>query len=105
MNRSLGQGALQSPEREFGGQRLRGLGGSKAPPETHRDRAIPAYSAANLRKLREAKGISIHELAALAELEYGQLQKTETGQVNPTLFTIIRIAQGLNITPDTLLKY
>lgn len=59
----------------------------------------------NLRKLREAKGISIHELAALAELEYGQLQKTETGQVNPTLYTILRIAEGLKVSPDTLLKY
>jgi transcriptional regulator with XRE-family HTH domain len=60
---------------------------------------------AHLRRLREGKGISIHELAALAELEYGQLQKTETGQVNPTLYTIIRIAKGLNITPSELLNY
>ncbi|HMU46134.1 MAG TPA: helix-turn-helix transcriptional regulator [Chitinophagaceae bacterium] len=60
---------------------------------------------ANLRKIREAKKISIHELAALSELEYGQLQKTETGQVNPTLYTIVRIAKGLGIQPSELLKY
>ncbi|HVT84284.1 MAG TPA: helix-turn-helix transcriptional regulator [Chitinophagaceae bacterium] len=58
-----------------------------------------------MRKIREAKKISIHELAALSELEYGQLQKTETGQVNLTLYTIIRIAKGLNITPSELMDY
>jgi transcriptional regulator with XRE-family HTH domain len=60
---------------------------------------------AHLRKIREAKGISIHELAAISELEYGQLQKTETGQVNPTLFTILRIAAALKISPSELLNY
>lgn len=59
----------------------------------------------NLRKIREAKGISIHELAALAALEYSQVQRIEKGKVNLQLTTLLALADGLNITPDTLLKY
>lgn len=71
---------------------------------TTKEKALAKFGS-NLRKLREAQGISIHELSARAGLEYSQVQKTEKGRVNLTLTTILALADGLDISPDTLLKY
>ena len=61
--------------------------------------------AAHLKMLREDQGISIRELAARSDLEYSQVQRIEKGKVNIALTTLLALADGLNITQDTLLKY
>ncbi len=71
---------------------------------TSTEKALAKFGA-NLRKLRESKGMSIHELAAAAGLEYSQVQKTEKGRVNIKLQTVFALAEGLNISPDVLFKY
>jgi len=71
---------------------------------TTKEKALAKFGS-NLRKLREGQGISIHELSARAGLEYSQVQKTEKGRVNLTLTTILALADGLDVSPDTLLKY
>lgn len=71
---------------------------------TPREKALAKFGA-HLRKLREGKGISIHDLAASAALEYSQVQRIEKGKVNLTLLSILALADGLDISPDTLLKY
>ena len=71
---------------------------------TPKEKALAKFGS-HLRSLREGQGISIHELSARAGLEYSQVQKTEKGRVNLTLTTILALADGLNITPDVLLKY
>lgn len=71
---------------------------------TTKEKALAKFGS-NLRKLREDQGISIHELSARSGLEYSQVQKTEKGRVNLTLTTILALADGLDVTPDTLLKY
>jgi transcriptional regulator with XRE-family HTH domain len=71
---------------------------------TTKEKALAKFGA-HLRKLRESKGISLHELAATAALEYSQVQKIEKGKVNLTLMSILALADGLEVSPDTLLKY
>ena len=71
---------------------------------TSKEKALARFSS-HLKKLREAKGISIHELAASAGLEYAQVQRIEKGKVNLTLISILALADGLDVSPDTLLKY
>ena len=71
---------------------------------TSKDKALAKFGS-HLRKLREAQGISIHELAARADLEYSQVQKVEKGRINLQLTTILALAEGLDVTPDILLKY
>lgn len=71
---------------------------------TPKEKALAKFGA-HLRKLREEKGMSIHELSETANLEYAQVQKIEKGKVNLTLFTLLTIAEGLNVSPDTLLTY
>jgi transcriptional regulator with XRE-family HTH domain len=59
----------------------------------------------NLQKLLKKKSMSLHQLAASSGLEYAQVQRIATAKVNPTLYTIIRLAEGLDIHPSELLKY
>ena len=71
---------------------------------TAKEKALSRF-AAHLKKLREAQGISIREMAARSDLEYSQVQRIEKGKVNIAFTTILALADGLNVTPDTLLKY
>ncbi len=71
---------------------------------TPKEKALAKFGA-HLRKVRQEQGLSIHQLAATSQLEYGQLQKIEKGKTNLTLFTLLIIAEALEVPPDTLLKY
>ena len=64
-----------------------------------------AKFAAHLTALRDAQGISIWELAARSDLEYSQVQRIEKGKVNIAFTTLLALADGLNVSPDTLLKF
>lgn len=52
-----------------------------------------------LRKLRDEKGLSLRELAALADTEYSQIHRIEIGQISPTAITLENLAEALKITP------
>lgn len=60
--------------------------------------------AAQLIKIRQAKGLSIRQLAASAELEYSQIQRIEKGKVNFAFTTLVALAQGLDIDIQVLLQ-
>lgn len=51
----------------------------------------------NIRELRLAAGLSLVELAKLAELTKGTLSKIETGQISPPISTLMRIADGMQV--------
>ncbi len=71
---------------------------------TAKEKSLTKF-AAHLISLREAQGISIRELAARSDLEYSQVQRIEKGKVNFAFTTLLALAEGLNVTPDTLLNY
>lgn len=57
-------------------------------------------------KMREArlqKGMSIEYLANTSGMDYSQLARMETGQVNFTISYLFRVAEALGVTPKELL--
>jgi transcriptional regulator with XRE-family HTH domain len=55
-----------------------------------------------IRELREAKGISQQNLAAVCNFEKANLSRIEAGRTNPTISTLYRISQALGITISEL---
>lgn len=59
----------------------------------------------HLKKLREEKGISLNMLAYENDLNKSTLSRIENGLVDPKLSTLHKIAQGLEISLDKLMKF
>ena len=60
---------------------------------------------ANLKKIREAKDLSLRELAAKCDLDDSRISKIENGKFNIQLSTIFELAKGLDIEPKELLDF
>jgi transcriptional regulator with XRE-family HTH domain len=58
----------------------------------------------HVRRLREARKLSLEELAARSGMSFRGLVYIEHGRRNPSLLSLLRIASGLKITPDQLLS-
>ncbi|MBI3671246.1 helix-turn-helix transcriptional regulator [Candidatus Azambacteria bacterium] len=59
----------------------------------------------NVKRLREAKGLSQEKLARLADVANNTLIKMETWEnKNPTLETLKKVAQALDVSVDELIK-
>lgn len=57
-----------------------------------------------IKELRDQEGISQEELAHRAGLSRTGMGFVETGKRWPRLDTLMKVAQGLNVTVDELLK-
>ena len=58
----------------------------------------------NIKKLREAKGLSQEKLARLADVANNTLIKMESGEnQNPTLVTLKKVAKALAVSVDDLI--
>lgn len=55
-----------------------------------------------LRALRVKKGLTLEQLAFEADIEVSQVHRVEKGKINPTITTLIALADGLNITLSEL---
>ncbi len=76
--------------------------------EVVNNKGNPEYCKAfgrHFRKLREAKGIGMREFALQADMEYSQLSKIERGVTNPTLSTVIALAEALEISHQELFDF
>jgi transcriptional regulator with XRE-family HTH domain len=59
----------------------------------------------NIKKLREAKGLSQEKLARLADVANNTLIKMESGEnQNPTLATLKKVAEAFGVSVDDLIK-
>jgi len=57
----------------------------------------------NIKKLRKKRGLSQDKLAKMADITLTTLVKLESGaNDNPTIKTLAKIAQALNVTIDGL---
>lgn len=71
---------------------------SKAPPS-----AVPRrLLAANVRRLRLARSLTVKQAASRVGMHWRQWQKIEAGHSNPTVATIVRVADALDVTPAEL---
>lgn len=57
----------------------------------------------NLKNIRNSKSMSLRELASEAELEHAQIARIEQGIVNPTLTTIVLLAEALKVDAGELM--
>ena len=60
---------------------------------------------ANLRKLRKANKLTMKELAFEADIELSQVHRIEKGLINPTLTTILVLADALKISASKLFDF
>lgn len=75
-----------------------GLEGMRMP------RVRPAEQfAANMKRLRDARGHSQEDFAHLAHLHRTEVTKLESGKRDPRLATIVKVAEGLDVPLDQLL--
>jgi len=58
----------------------------------------------NMKKVRAKKKMSQGALARLLEVDKGYISNIESGNKNPTLATIQRLADALGVSADELLK-
>lgn len=60
--------------------------------------------AANMKRIREDKKMSQGDIFRATKIERAYISNLEAGRQNPTLETIEKIANALNVTTDYLLK-
>jgi len=60
--------------------------------------------AKNMKKLREAKGLSQGDIHRATGIDRAYISNLEAGKQNPTLETIAKIAEALKVSSDQLLK-
>ncbi len=58
----------------------------------------------NLKKLRQAAGLTQENLAYEAEVERSRISKLEGGHINPSLLTLATLCHTLNITLPRLFE-
>lgn len=59
----------------------------------------------HLHAVRNAKGLSLREMAELCSLDNSNISKIEQGKFDIRLSTIIELAKGLGVHPRELLDY
>jgi transcriptional regulator with XRE-family HTH domain len=59
---------------------------------------------ANIKRLREAKNLSLRELSYECDIDNSKISKIEKGQINITFTTILQLANALEVQPSELLK-
>lgn len=57
-----------------------------------------------VRALRTAAGLSQEDLAATADLHWTYIGRIERGRANPTLKTLLKLADGLGVDPGQLIR-
>lgn len=67
------------------------------------DRTTAAFGR-RLRALREAKGLSLEDVAARAGMHFTAVGRLERGAREPKLGTILRLAKALGVEPDELVR-
>jgi transcriptional regulator with XRE-family HTH domain len=51
----------------------------------------------NLKRHRKAKGYSLRQFAALADIDHAMVDRYERGVTNPSLTTVAKLAEALDI--------
>lgn len=57
-----------------------------------------------LKKLRQAKKISIRALGEKSKVHYTTISRIESGRLNPTIGTLKKLAKALGVTLEELIR-
>ena len=68
------------------------------------DKEVIAIVGRNIRKAREAKGLSLRAFSASIGIDYANLCNIEIGKANPKVSTVLHIGNALGIKPQDLFK-
>jgi transcriptional regulator with XRE-family HTH domain len=68
-----------------------------------REQSILLEFGKKLKALRLERNLSTRQLALNADLEYGYINELEHGKKNPSVITILSLADGLSVDPCILL--
>ncbi|PZQ78128.1 MAG: XRE family transcriptional regulator [Variovorax paradoxus] len=71
---------------------------------SHQDPALLQAFAAEIKARRAASGVSQEGLAFASGVNRTFVAKLELGQTSPSLTTIFRLADGLEIQPDEMIQ-
>ena len=58
----------------------------------------------NMKRVRTKKGMSQGDIARALDVDRGYISNIENGKKNPTLATIKKLADALDVSADELLK-
>jgi predicted transcriptional regulator len=59
----------------------------------------------HLRRLRLDQKLGMRQFALMADMEYSHLSKIERGVTNPTISTVLLLAETLGVPPSELLNF
>lgn len=59
----------------------------------------------HIRELRESKGMSQEQLAADAEIPYSSVNEIEAGKTNPTIASLMALAEALEVPLEKLVSF
>lgn len=68
-----------------------------------REKELMKQFGENLRNARNKRNLSVRALADLAEMDYTNISNIENGQSNPSITTVIFLAEALGVSPDDLI--
>ena len=69
------------------------------------EKALQIKVGKRIQELRELKGVSQQDLAAKCNFEKSNMSRLESGRVNPTLSTLEKIANALEISLSELFNF
>jgi len=68
-----------------------------------REKALMKQFGENLKKIRNERNLTVRALADLADMDYTNISNIENGQSNPSMTTVIFLAEALQVDPAQLL--
>jgi transcriptional regulator with XRE-family HTH domain len=67
------------------------------------EKALLQKIGSRIKEIRILKGLSQQELAALLDYEKSNMSRLESGNVNPTILTLYKVAEALNVSLKELI--
>ena len=71
--------------------------------DSNREEKIIKDFGKRLKKARTAKKLSLRALPDIADMDFGNISEIENGKINPSLTTIVLLAEALEVDPADLL--
>lgn len=72
---------------------------------SEKDKEVLIQFGKHLKSLRQAKQLTFRKMALRCNIDYGDIQRFESGKINITLLTMIELAKALEVEPEELLNF